>query len=236
MSFRDKVALVTGATGGLGPSVTQAFVEAGAHVVAVSRTSAALEALRRQAGQRSNELTLLVGDVTNATEVERVVAQTLERPGRIDVLVNLVGGWASASVASATEELWDRMMTLNLKSAFLCCHAVIPHMIQQNYGRIVSVSAQPALKAGARTSAYAAAKAGVLRLTESLSEEVKRYEITVNAILPSIIDTEANRQSMPNADHSLWVKPEEIAKVILFLASDDARIISGAAIPVFGRA
>jgi NAD(P)-dependent dehydrogenase (short-subunit alcohol dehydrogenase family) len=128
------------------------------------------------------------------------------------------------------------MMNINLKSTFLCSKAVLPQMIKQNYGKIINISSRPALKGSAGVGAYAASKAGVLNLTETIAEEVKDYDINVNAILPSTIDTPANRKAMPDADFSKWVKPEEIARVIIFLSSDESKPISGAGIPVYGKA
>jgi NAD(P)-dependent dehydrogenase (short-subunit alcohol dehydrogenase family) len=139
-------------------------------------------------------------------------------------------------VAQLPEATWDHMMNLNLKSAFLCCKHVVPVMQRRGGGRIVTVSSRAATKVFPGISAYAAAKAGLLAFSETLASEVLKDNITVNAILPSVIDTPANRKAMPGADYSAWVKPEEIARVLLFLASDASREISGAAIPVYGRA
>ncbi len=127
-------------------------------------------------------------------------------------------------------------MNMNLKSVFLCSKAVLPQMIKQNYGKIINISSRPALKGVAGVGAYSASKAGVLNLTETIADEVRDYDINVNAILPSTIDTPANRRDMPEADFSKWVKPEEIARVMVFLASDDSKPISGAGIPVYGKA
>ena len=184
---------------------------------------------------KSNIL-FIKANVTKEDEVKKTIQETLEGFGEIDILVNIVGGFAYAKVIDTDEKTWDLMINMNLKSAFLCSKAVLPHMINQNYGKIINISSRPALKGSAGVGAYSASKAGVLNLTETIADEVKDNDINVNAILPSTIDTPANRRDMPNADFSKWVKPEEIARVIVFLASDDSKPISGAAIPVYGKA
>jgi NAD(P)-dependent dehydrogenase (short-subunit alcohol dehydrogenase family) len=179
----------------------------------------------------------LRADVTAEAEVRRLVEAVTERLGRIDILLNLVGGYVGdLPVSDLPEATWDQMLTMNLKSAFLCCKHVVPVMRRGGWGRIVTVSSRAALKVFPGISAYAAAKAGLLAFTETLASEVLKDGITVNAVLPSVIDTPANRRAMPGADPSRWVKPEEIARLMLFLCSDEARDISGAAIPIFGRA
>jgi len=183
-----------------------------------------------------SQIKFIKANVTKEEEVKKTIQETLEEFGKIDILVNIVGGFAYAKILDTDEKTWDSMMNMNLKSAYLCSKAVLPHMIKQNYGKIVNISSRPALKGSAGVGAYSASKAGVLNLTETIADEVKDYEINVNTILPSTIDTPANRRDMPNADFSKWVKPEEIARVIVFLASDDSKPISGAAIPVYGKA
>jgi NAD(P)-dependent dehydrogenase (short-subunit alcohol dehydrogenase family) len=168
--------------------------------------------------------------------VTKLVQKTQGRFRRIDVLVNIVGGFVYSKIQDTDEKTWDRMMNMNLKSTFLCSKAVLPQMIKQNYGRIINISSRPALKGSAGVGAYSASKAGVLNLTETIADEVKDYDINVNAILPSTIDTPANRRDMPRADFTKWVKPEEIARVMVFLVSDDSKPISGAGIPVYGKA
>ncbi|MFQ5827434.1 MAG: SDR family oxidoreductase [Dehalococcoidia bacterium] len=236
MRLDNQVAIITGGTGGLGLAVVKAFLQDGAQVVAPYRSHSKLEGLLSHLGDLKGRLTSLQADVTQRESVTALVAKTLEQFGKTDILINIVGGFAGGtSVAETDEEAWDNMMSLNLKSAFLCCRAVVPHMVERGRGKIISVSSRAALKGGARVSAYSASKAGVIILTESLAEEVKDSNINVNAILPSVIDTEANRQARPKADFSRWVKPEEIAQVMLFLVSEEARALNGAAIPVYGR-
>jgi NAD(P)-dependent dehydrogenase (short-subunit alcohol dehydrogenase family) len=161
----------------------------------------------------------------------------MQRFGRIDILLTLVGGYVGdLPVTQLSEATWDHMMSLNLKSAFFCCKHVVPVMQRSGGGRIVTVSSRAAIKVFPGISAYAVAKAGILTFTETLASEVLKDNITVNAILPSVIDTPANRKAMPGADYFAWVKPEEIARVLLFLCSDASREITGAAIPIYGRA
>ncbi len=236
MSLDGKVALITGGTGALGQAVTAAFVAAGARVAVSYRADAEAEGTRRLLGNPPDAVVFLKADVTIEAEVQRLVGSLMDRFGRIDILLNLVGGYSGdLPVADLPEATWDRMMQINLKSAFLCAKHVVPCM-RQDGGRIVNISSRAAVKVFPGISAYAAAKAGLLALTETLASEVLKDHITVNAILPSVIDTPANRKAMPKADPSGWVKPEEIARVLLFLCSDAAREISGAAIPVYGRA
>ncbi len=237
MSLAGKVAMVTGGTGGLGKAVILELARKGAKVTSTYIYDWELERLEKEAPPE-----LLKGIVTSRTdvlkreEVEKLVTEVLKEHGRIDILVNLVGGYkGGVNLHEADEKTWDLMLELNLRSAYNCSKAVIPHMIDQTYGKIVSVSARTGVEPSAGDAAYAVAKAGIIALTRTLSEEVKLNNVNVNAILPSVIDTEANRSDMPEEDFSLWVKPEEIAKVIAFLVSDDASAITGAAIPVYGK-
>jgi NAD(P)-dependent dehydrogenase (short-subunit alcohol dehydrogenase family) len=164
-----------------------------------------------------------------------MVEEAVKRLGRIDVLVNAAGGWRGGKPAHETPlEVWDLMLDLNARTAFVASRAVIPVMLQQGSGRIVNVASRAALQGGRRSAAYSASKAAVVRLTESMDAELKGQGINVNCILPSTIDTPQNRAAMPKADTSRWVEPEALADVILFLASDAARAVHGAAIPVYG--
>jgi NAD(P)-dependent dehydrogenase (short-subunit alcohol dehydrogenase family) len=180
---------------------------------------------------------LLPGNVFEEASVESSVQHVLSQHGHLDVLVNMVGGFAFGQAVHEMDlETWERMLQLNLRSTFLCSkHAARP-MIAQQWGRIINVSSRAGVTPGPKAAAYAASKAAVISLTESQAEELKHDFITVNTVLPSIVDTPANRQSMADADFSRWPKGEEIAPVIVFLASEDAKLINGAAIPVYGRA
>ena len=176
-------------------------------------------------------------DVTDPSEVQGFVTTVINQFEGIDVVANIAGGFIGGlSVSEMDTEKWDFMMDLNLKSVFLMCKAVLPYMIERGCGKIVNVSARAGLAGTAGMSAYCVSKGGVRTLTESIAEEVKDKGININAIMPSIIDTQANRQSMPKADFSKWVSPHQIAKVVRFLVSEDAQIINGAAIPVYGQA
>ena len=159
--------------------------------------------------------------------------------GRVDILLNIAGGYrGGVDIANTQEKDWDFMMNLNLKSAFFCSKAALSYMMKQNYGKIVSVASRTAVEKRFRNKngAYAVSKAGVLVLTETIAEEVRKYDINVNCVLPSTIDTPDNRRNMPEADFSKWVKPEDIADVILFLVSEDSKVTSGAGVPVYGKA
>lgn len=237
MSLTGKVALITGGTGALGRAVTAALVEAGASVGVTYVVDGEVPECKECLGTRANAPLFIKANVTVEAEVQQLIQTMTQRLGRIDILLTLVGGYVGdLPVAQLPEATWDQMMNLNLKSAFLCCKHVVPVMQRGGGGRIVTVSSRAAIKVFPGISAYAAAKAGLLAFSDTLASEVLRDNITVNAILPSVIDTPANRKAMPGADYSAWVKPEEIARVLLFLCSDDSREISGAAIPVYGRA
>lgn len=237
MNFQDKVVLVTGGTGGLGRAVTMAFLEAGAKVIVTYMNPeeyAPVAAATERAGAAP-----LAGanvDVTDEEAVRKFIAGIIATYGRLDILVNTVGGYAGGvNLWEVNPREYDRMLQLNLKSGFVLARAVTPQMIKQNGGWIVNVASKAAFDHAAGGSLYAASKAAALALMDSLAAEVKPYNINVNSILPSIIDTAANRKAMPNADFSKWPKPEEIARVILFLCSEEARVIHGAAIPVYGK-
>jgi len=164
-----------------------------------------------------------------------VIEQVTAAFGGVDVLVNIAGGFTWETIETGSIATWERMFAMNLKTALHACQAVLPHLIAKGAGRIVNIGAAGASKAGAGMGAYAASKSGVLRLTEALSEETKDRGLTVNAILPGIIDTPTNRKDMPDADHARWVAPEAIADVVSFLLSDAARAVTGVGIPVMGR-
>jgi NAD(P)-dependent dehydrogenase (short-subunit alcohol dehydrogenase family) len=237
MSVTGRVVLVTGGTGALGRAVTGAFVEAGEAVAVTFRTESEVPESRAALANHGQAPIFIQADVSREAEVQRTMESVAKRLGRIDVLLHLVGGYVGdLPVAQMPEETWDRMLATNLKSAFLCCKHVVPVMRANRWGRIVTVSSRAAVKVFPGISAYAAAKAGLLAFTEVLAGEVRDEGITVNTVLPSVIDTPANRRAMPDADPSPWVKPEEIARLMLFLCTDAAKEISGAAIPIYGRA
>ena len=237
MNFHDKIVLVTGGTGGLGREVTMAFLEAGATVlvtyVVVEEFAAVVSAAGRTGAVPPAGM---IVDVTNTQAVEKCIAEIVAKQGRLDILVNTVGGYAGGTnVWESDLGTYDKMLNLNLKAGFVLAHAVVPQKIKQNRGWIVNIASKAAFDHAAGGALYEASKAGALALFDSLAADVKPYNINVNSVLPSIIDTAANRKAMPGADFSKWPKPEEIARVILFLCSEEARVIHGAAIPVYGK-
>jgi NAD(P)-dependent dehydrogenase (short-subunit alcohol dehydrogenase family) len=237
MNFHDKIVLVTGGTGGLGREVTMAFLEAGASVVVTYRNAdefAAVVSAAERIGATPPDGFFV--DVTDMAAVEKFVADIVAKHGRLDILVNTVGGYAGGTnLWEVDPKTYDRMLDLNLKAGFVLARAIVPQMIRQNRGWIVNVTSKAAFDHAAGGGLYAASKAGALALFDSLAADVKAQKINVNSVIPSIIDTAANRKAMPGADFSKWPKPEEIAGVILFLCSDEARVIHGAAIPVYGK-
>jgi NAD(P)-dependent dehydrogenase (short-subunit alcohol dehydrogenase family) len=233
--FEGKVVLITGGTGALGRQVSLAFLKSNT-VAAISHvTDKEIQQLESTLGDLMNKVILLKADIGDEQQVKNLVADVVKKYGRIDILINVVGGYLGGKkVTEMTEKEWDLMMNLNLKTAFLISKHVVEQMVKQGSGKIVHVAARLGLKGIAGNSAYGASKSGLIRLVESLSDEVKDKNINVNCIMPSIIDTGANRKDMSDADFSKWVKPSEIARVMLFLASDDSKPIHGAAIPVYG--
>jgi NAD(P)-dependent dehydrogenase (short-subunit alcohol dehydrogenase family) len=237
MMLQHKVAIVTGGTGALGAAVVELLLAEGAIIDVPHHKAGELAQLRERLGFTAEAL--LSGAVLDLTDEEAVMAyygSVAAQHRRIDMLINIAGGFGGGEPVHKTGwQLWQQQLDLNLKTTVLSCQGAIPHMLREG-GAIVNVSSRTAAQAGANLAAYAAAKRGVLQLTEALATELREHNITANAILPSVIDTPANRESMPKADHSRWVAPAEIARVIRFLVGPDARIISGAAIPVYGKA
>ncbi len=225
--LQDKVIVVTGASGALGKVVAEVAMARGARVAAVDFAAAS-------AAPNPQRFDLGGVDLTDAAQAGKAIEAAASHFGRLDALVNIAGGFAYETVAEGDPKTWQRMQALNLATALNASRAAIPHLLASSAGRIVNIGAFGALQAGAGMGAYAASKAGVHRLTEALAAEHKG-RITVNAVLPSIIDTAANRASMPKSDFSKWVSPQELAEVILFLASDAASAVTGALIPVSGR-
>jgi NAD(P)-dependent dehydrogenase (short-subunit alcohol dehydrogenase family) len=232
----ERVTIVAGGTGGLGRAVSLAFLAAGDRVIVTHRKKEELAALEKTAATSASRLEGHETDVTREADVRALVDSIVERHGRLDVLVNTVGGYGGG--AKQWEEdpaLLDRMLDLNLRSGYVLTRAVVPAMIARGQGAIVNVAAKAALDHAAGLAAYAASKAAAVAMIGSLAADLKGTGVRANSILPSIIDTEANRKGMPRADFSKWPKPEEIARVVLFLCSEDARLISGTAIPVYGE-
>jgi NAD(P)-dependent dehydrogenase (short-subunit alcohol dehydrogenase family) len=234
--FSSKVALVAGGTGGLGRAVSLAFQQDGAQVVVTYRRQKEFDALENAADGRRLRLEGHRIDVTDEGAVSQLIESVAAQYGHLDALVNTVGGYAGGTMLWEMEtEVLDRMLALNLRSGYALSRAAVRVMLKQRDGAIVNVAAKAAMDHPAGAAAYAASKAAALALLDSLAAEVKGTGVRVNSILPSIIDTEPNRRAMPKADFTKWPKPEQIARVILFLCSDDAEIIHGAAVPVYGN-
>lgn len=229
MTLDGKVVAVTGAFGRLGRAVVAAAVESGARVAALDRQPAPDE-------NDAGVLALGGLDLAEPAVATQALEHVVARLGRLDVLVNVAGTFRWETLAQGSVDTWDLLYRTNVRAAVCMSRAAIPHLLHNGGGRIVNVGAAAATaKAGTGMGAYTASKAGLLKLTESLADELKDRRITVNAVLPSIIDTPANRADMPGADFSRWVAPRDVAKVIIFLASDDAHAVTGALIPVAGR-
>ncbi|MGE5413322.1 MAG: SDR family NAD(P)-dependent oxidoreductase [Syntrophomonadaceae bacterium] len=224
---------MAGGTGGLGRAVALAFLEAGAAVSVTYRNAEEYAALEAAAGSRRERLSGHAADVTDEAEVRPVVEGLVREHGRLDILVNCVGGFAGGAKLWETEQrVFDRMLDLNFRSGLVLCRAVVPAMLAAGGGAIVNVASRAAVDHGAGLAAYAASKAAAVALIDSLAADLAGTNVRANSVLPSIIDTEANRRAMPKADFAKWPKPEEIARVVLFLCGDGARLVHGAAIPV----
>jgi NAD(P)-dependent dehydrogenase (short-subunit alcohol dehydrogenase family) len=230
-----KLALMAGGTGGLGRAVSLAFLEKGWTVAVTYRRREEWEALQSAAGASKDRLEGYGVDVTDETAVGGLIDGVARKHGRIDVLINTVGGYVGGVRLWELEtKVFEQMLALNLWSGFALSRAAVPVMLKQSSGSIVNVAAKAAFDHGAGASAYAASKAAAVALMDSLAADLKGTGVRVNSILPSIIDTEANRKAMPKSDFAKWPKPEDIARVILFLCGDDAKVIHGAALPVYG--
>jgi NAD(P)-dependent dehydrogenase (short-subunit alcohol dehydrogenase family) len=229
--FSTRVALIAGGTGALGRAVTVAFLEEGAVAIATYRQQSEFDLLRQAAGPDLSRLEGYDIDVTDEPAVRRLIAGVVSKHGRLDVLVNAVGGYA------AGRPLWDmdasilaQMLSLNLISGYVLCRAVVPTMLRQNRGAIINVASMAAVNHAASSAEYAASKSAAVAMIDSMAADLKGSAVRANSILPSIIDTEANRKAMPGADYDRWPKPQEIARMILFLCTDEAKPIHGASI------
>jgi NAD(P)-dependent dehydrogenase (short-subunit alcohol dehydrogenase family) len=234
--FQDKVVLVAGGTGGLGRAVSLAFLAEGARVVVTYRQPREFEELRAAAGEHGATLTGHAVDVTDTAATDALAEKIVAEQGRIDVLVNAVGAYAGGTALwEMAPEVFERMLSLNLRSGFALARAVVPAMLREGSGAVVNVASKAAFDHAAGAAAYVASKAAAVAMIDSLAADVKGKGVRVNSVVPSIIDTEANRKAMPGADFARWPKPEEIANVVLFLCSDEARLIHGASVPVYGE-
>jgi NAD(P)-dependent dehydrogenase (short-subunit alcohol dehydrogenase family) len=231
--MKGKTIVVTGGFGALGSGVAAGAVDRGASVAVLDVAPSAPQALADRLGPKA----LLIGgvDLSSPEGAQQAMGAVKANFGRLDALLNIAGGFQWEPVEDGTGESWDRMFALNLKTALNACKAALPYLLESGAGRIVNVGAQSALHAASGMGPYAASKSAVHRLTEALADELKLKGVTVNAVLPSTIDTPANRRDMPKADFDRWVSPADLAAVILFLASDEAKAVTGTLIPVSGR-
>ena len=234
MAEPGRIVLITGAAGNLGQATARTFIEAGEHTALVDRGSGRLRSVYPRLVGSPDHMLIEGVDLADPSATAGAIRDVMDRFGRIDVLVNTVGTYRGGkSVQDEDIETWDLLYNANVRTTVLMCRATIPAMLENGGGRIINVAARAALAGGANAAAYSASKSAVVRLTESLAAELKTSSINVNCVLPGTIDTQKNRESMPNADFSRWVTPNAIADVILFLASDESRGVSSAAIPVY---
>ena len=235
--FTDKVVAITGAAGNLGRATAMAFHSAGARLAIVDRKRDDLRHVFTQTVPEGEYCLYATGDLTDSQSVSELIDSICKFFGHIDVLVNIAGGFTKGPPVHETPvDTWDFMLNLNARTVFLMSRAVVPHFIDQNYGKIVNIGARAALSGKPFMAPYIVSKSAVIRLTESMAAELRDVDgININCVLPGTIDTMRNRQDMPDEDFSRWVTPEALADVIVFLASEGARAINGASIPVYGR-
>jgi NAD(P)-dependent dehydrogenase (short-subunit alcohol dehydrogenase family) len=235
MGFTDRVAIVTGGTGALGGAVTRALLEAGTRVAIPYRSSGDWSALESAAGSARPALFGAQVDLDKSPEVNRFSDAVVSRWGRIDLLFAVAGGFAAGRSYETEEAAWDKMLATNLRSLVTVLRAVVPVMMRQNFGRIVTVSSGAILRGGgAGIAAYAVSKGAVRQLSEILADELKDYDIRVHCVMPGTMDTRANRNGMPKSDFSKWVKTEDVARVMLALAGEDFRAARSVVVPVLG--
>jgi NAD(P)-dependent dehydrogenase (short-subunit alcohol dehydrogenase family) len=233
--LKDRVAVITGASGNLGRAVAKKLINFGSKLALVDRHIEILQDVYKGDFDPENTMFIAPADVLDKFYVDTMVTNILNRFSKIDILVNTVGGYRAGTPTHETSlEAWDFMLNLNARSVFITSSAVIPAMLKQNTGKIVNIASRAALIGSANAAAYSVSKSAVIKITESMSAELKSSSINVNCIIPGTLDTSQNRQAMPEADFASWVDPDSIADVILFLASDASRDIHGAAIPVYG--
>jgi 3-oxoacyl-[acyl-carrier protein] reductase len=225
--MHGKVIVITGASGALGKVVADAAIVRGARVAGINYAAATI-------GSTADRIELGGVDLSDAAQAANAIGAAASHFGRLDVLINIAGSFSFETISEGDPKTWQRLYTINVMTALNASRAAIPHLVASGAGRIINIGAMGALQAAAGMGPYAASKSGVHRLTEALAAELKS-KVTVNAVLPSTIDTPANRRDMPKADFSAWVTANELADVILFLASDAASAVTGALLPVRGR-
>ena len=234
INLENKVVLITGACGALGRATTQVFAQVNARLVLIDINQESLKNLSQELNNVQHSTYSC--DLTNENEVAQLVNAIVKENDRIDVLLNIAGGFAMGPmVHELSQQDFNHMFNMNFMSAFNTCKKVIPQMMQQGSGRIVNISARAATEGKSKMAPYCISKSAVITLTESLAAEHKQNDININGILPGTIDTQTNRKDMPNADHSTWVPPTDLANTMLFLSSDLANSINGAIVPVYGR-
>lgn len=236
MADKPGIVLVAGGTGGLGRAVSLAFLAQGDRVIATYHRQEPFDELKKFAANDATRLEGRAVDVTDEMAVSKLVDDIVSRYGRLDAMVNTIGGYAGGTKLWELEtKVFDQMLASNLRSGYALSRAAARAMLAQGNGAIVNIAAKAAIDHGGGAAAYAASKAAAVAMIDSLAEDLKGTGVRANSVLPSIIDTEANRKAMPKADFAKWPKPEEIARVVVFLCSDGAKVIHGAAIPVFGN-
>jgi NAD(P)-dependent dehydrogenase (short-subunit alcohol dehydrogenase family) len=234
--LKGKVVIITGSTGGVGRSVTSVFAKEEVNMLLTARKLEALEKLAATLDVPTENLEFCAADLTSEDNVQKLIDLAVSRWGGTDILINIAGGWkGGVSVQDLKKEDWHQTLNMNLLSAFLINRAVLPSMLSRGWGRIINFSSKAAEIPGQKQAAYNVAKAGVVALTRSIAAEYKKKGIAANAVLPSIIDTSDNRRSMPKEDFKRWVRPEELAELILFLCSEAGGSLNGASIQVYGR-
>jgi NAD(P)-dependent dehydrogenase (short-subunit alcohol dehydrogenase family) len=226
--MNGKVILITGANGGLGNTVTQTFLDAGAKVVGTSRNI-------NQSDFPHERFVAIATELNSTGAASALVDSVVKRLGRLDGVVHLVGGFVYKSLAETDDETWEQMAQINVKTAFYIAKATLPHIIRNGGGRFIAIGSRAAVDPAPGLGAYSASKAALIALVRTIAVECKGAGITANVLLPTVIDTPANRASEPNADFSVWIKPASLANLILYLASDAGAQITGAVIPVYGR-
>jgi NAD(P)-dependent dehydrogenase (short-subunit alcohol dehydrogenase family) len=233
MLLRNKIAIITGAGKGIGKETAFDFAREGANLVLVSRTLDDLKKTSRQIEKYKVKTLSLTADIASEEDVAKMIKDTMNAFGRIDILVANAGIHLRKTIIDTSVADWDEMMEINLRGTFLCCREAVKIMIDQNYGKIIIISSESGKKGSASQGAYCTTKFGQIGFTEVLTDEVKDYNINVNAVLPSATNTPLIRKSYPEVNHEALTKPESIAKVITFMASENASAIKGAAIEVW---
>jgi len=236
LTFDDQIVAITGASGNLGTALARGFASSGARLALLDIRAERLAGILNEMPHASTHKVFAPVDMTAEASVKEAIESIVGEFGRIDVLLNVAGGYRAGSPVHETRpEDWDFMLALNARSVFLASREVVPHMLRQGQGKIVNIGARPGLKGAAGAAAYSASKSAVIRLTESMAAELRSEGINVNCILPGTMDTPENREAMPGARHEIWVPLEAVVDVVMFLASDAARAVHGAAVPVYGQ-